>query len=241
MAGLLALVPAASATMEEIVETVGSGMVNWTAGTATITAFGIAPRDVTPKAKTAIIEHSAHTGAQHALKNLLLSLPLNGDELLEEKVMADKSLKLRMMDLVLKAGPIAVERFPDGRVSATVSMQFRGHFAVRRVGEAGYFDDDANQEGRAAGMVVDARGVALKPAIQPRLIPEDGTPLVVMREPIYVRGLKAAQAQLPAGFSPQIVKVLRPAGRFQADAVIASEDASLVRRLRPMRWIVVME
>lgn len=90
------------------------------------------------------------------------------------------------------------------------------------------------------GLVVDARGIDLKPAMPPRIIDEDGQEIfgikfvnresaVQQRMVGYTRDLNAAQDNSRVANNPLTVKGLRAKGTERIDIVISNDDASHVR------------
>jgi hypothetical protein len=89
------------------------------------------------------------------------------------------------------------------------------------------------------GLVVDARGLGVRPALCPRLLGEDGSevfgPALVSRESAVQRGLAAYAAALPQGGEartgkrPLVVRALRASGVSRCDVVLSHGDCLKVR------------
>lgn len=89
-----------------------------------------------------------------------------------------------------------------------------------------------------SGLVVDARGAKIAPALAPRLVDEAGKELYgaayVTREAMrqsgiagYQKDLEAAKKDTRVGAKPLVVKALKPAGG--SDLVLATSDADKLR------------
>ena len=90
------------------------------------------------------------------------------------------------------------------------------------------------------GLVVDARGIAARPAMSPRIFDEDGKEVYgsanVDREYAvqqgmsgYARDLTAAQSNQRVTNSPVTVKALKTSGAGKADLIISNADAQQIR------------
>jgi hypothetical protein len=90
------------------------------------------------------------------------------------------------------------------------------------------------------GLVVDARGIAARPAMSPRIFDEDGKEVYgsanVDREYAvqqgmsgYARDLTAAQSNQRVTNSPVTVKGLKTSGAGKADIIISNADAQQIR------------
>ena len=89
------------------------------------------------------------------------------------------------------------------------------------------------------GLIVDARGLGVQPALAPRVLNEDGEPVYgvgfVDREYALCQGvlrygtdMGEAKSDKRVGSSPLIVTGIRACGKRRADLVISNGDASLI-------------
>jgi hypothetical protein len=101
----------------------------------------------------------------------------------------------------------------------------------------------SQEEGEVyTGLVIDCRGIRVKPAIAPRILDEDGNEVYgatyASREYAveqgmsgYARDLTAAQASQRVANSPLTIKAIRTAESGPSDVIISNADAERVRRV----------
>lgn len=91
----------------------------------------------------------------------------------------------------------------------------------------------------ATGLVIDGRGLGLKPALLPRIITEGGTEIYGTRQASrqsaleqglvgYAKDVSAAQRNIRVTDKPLLVKGIKAAGKEKTDVVIADTDAAAV-------------
>jgi hypothetical protein len=91
----------------------------------------------------------------------------------------------------------------------------------------------------ATGLVIDGRGLGLKPALLPRIINEVGTEIYSTRQVSrqsaleqglvgYAKDVSAAQRNIRVTDKPLLVKGIKAAGKEKTDVVIADPDAAAV-------------
>jgi hypothetical protein len=96
--------------------------------------------------------------------------------------------------------------------------------------------------GVATGLVIDGRGLGLRPALLPRIIDEQGQEVyvgqVVTRTNAveqgvagYAKDVKAASNNFRVTDNPAVIKGLRAAGATKTDIVIGQKDAQNLRQL----------
>ncbi len=89
---------------------------------------------------------------------------------------------------------------------------------------------------RYTGLVIDARGIGLEPALAPRVLNEDGQEIfgvsMVPRNKlpedglvVYVGNVDLAKEHPRVGDNPIVVKGLRAEGKYRTDVVVSNEDA----------------
>ena len=109
-----------------------------------------------------------------------------------------------------------------------------------------------------SGLVVDARGIGVKPAMAPMILDENGQvvygPAFVSREYAvqngmsgYVTDIEAAESDTRVGYYPLTVKGLKTEGPGQCDIVISNSDAAKLRKssenlmfLKECRVVIVL-
>jgi hypothetical protein len=96
--------------------------------------------------------------------------------------------------------------------------------------------------GVATGLVIDGRGLALRPALLPRIIDSQGQEIyvgqVVTRTNAveqgvagYAKDVTAAANNFRVTDNPAVIKGLRASGSSKTDIIVAQADAQMLREL----------
>ena len=131
--------------------------------------------------------------------------------------------------------------FSDGGVEMDVEVPIEGKLSDLVMPKGGGEEKapPASAEGPGTGLILDARGSKISPALAPRILDENGKevygPGLLTAEArkwngaAYARNLETARKDLSSrvGEKPVVMKVLRAQG---ADAVIQNSDADVLRR-----------
>jgi hypothetical protein len=210
---------------------------------------------------------------------LMLGANIRANMTVGEIAAGNDMIIAQIESLAKGAKPVKQEYMSDGTVEITLQMTMFGGFsqlilpveieqieAIKTV-----LRDKTSPFGRNAespadsnvkiytGLVVDARGTKVKPALVPTILDEEGKELYgeafVSREFAvqkgmcrYLRDMKTAQADADVGHNPMTVKGLRADHNVPSGIVISNADASKIRSasehlsfLKQCRVIVVME
>ncbi|HIE08854.1 MAG TPA: hypothetical protein EYP65_03290 [Armatimonadetes bacterium] len=156
-------------------------------------------------------------------------------------------------ELVQRAKVAKERQLPDGTWEVEVELKFgkpeEAQEAKEKVSSAPALaqaptekeqaETSPRKVGRYTGLIIDARGLGLKPAMSPKIWDENGrlvwqkvkvSPDFVVKEGIvaYARSLEEARKNPRAGKNPLIVKAKGVRGPFKADPVVSPEDADLI-------------
>ncbi len=96
--------------------------------------------------------------------------------------------------------------------------------------------------GAATGLVIDGRGLGLRPALLPRIVDTQGREIYVGRIATrtnaveqgvagYAKDVNAASNNFRVTDNPAIIKGLRASGAAKTDVVVGQSDAEMLRRL----------
>jgi hypothetical protein len=225
-----------------LVQRLPEGQVDW--GSGWVQVHGVSEGG---RLACAAAQGEATKQAQGALRGLLRRLlvtsKLSVGNLLEANQAADNELG----NLVRAAQIVDRKCYSDGSVEVAAALCLRGGFlqlvlphemtsiaAVRQVNGG-----EARPGSQYTGLIVDARGLGVRPALCPRLLCEDGSEVfglsLVRRESAVQRGVAAYAAAMPAagegrcGPRPMLVKGLRASGPGRCDVVLSRAEAGRVR------------
>jgi hypothetical protein len=244
-------------SMNEWVEKVGQGSVNWSAGY--IEAVGIgAPADKSiGKANARLM--ALRAAKVDALRNLLeitKGVQVDSATSVKDFTVESDVINTQVSGLVKGAVVVDQQYMSDGTVEVRLRMPLYGNLAqiIMPLAIAKPPAAPAPSEPVApapavtasaapiayTGMVVDARGIQARPAMSPRVFDEDGKEVYgssnVDREYAvqqgmsgYARDLTAAQSNQRVTANPVTVKALRTNGPGKSDLIISNADAQQIR------------
>jgi hypothetical protein len=283
VAVLLCMGPGFSNGVEttDVIETFDTGFINWTKGVFVSKGIGSPPAkksDNSPNDQDIALNDSRN----HALKNMLsvmLATSIRANMSVGDVAEKNEMILAQIESLAKGVKPVKQEYISDGTVEITMQMNMFGGFsqlilpeeieqieAIKTVsgGKASSPGNDAgsspdSDEKIYTGLVVDARGTKVKPALAPVIMDENGKEVYggafVSREFAvqkgmckYIRGIKTAQADVSVAHNPLTVKGLRVDNSVPSNIVISNADASKIRSasehlsfMKQCRIIVVMD
>jgi hypothetical protein len=160
----------------------------------------------------------------------------------------DDELLAQFENVSKKAAVTGIEFLSTGPVEVTLELPMTGAFAslvlpdaVTRLEEIEAGQTSSDTDGSAyTGLVVDARGIAVRPALCFQLVNEDGKevygPAYASREHVvakgmgqYVPGLASVEENPRIGDNPLIIKAIRVHPPGGSTLVISDTDASRLR------------
>ena len=243
-------------SMNDWVEKVNQGSVNWSAGY--IEAVGIgAPADKSvgkinerPKALRA-----AKVDAYRNLLEITKGVRVDSATTVKDFTVESDVISTQVEGLVKGAVVVDQQYMSDGTVEVKVRMPLYGNFSqiIMPLAFAKRKEMPPPPPAPAVtapaapaapvaytGMVVDARGIQARPAMSPRVFDEDGKEVYgsanVDREYAvqqgmsgYARDLTAAQSNQRVTANPVTIKALKTSGPGKSDLIISNADAQQVR------------
>jgi len=254
-------------------ETLSHGQVNWLNGT--IKATGVAhpqskdsDNSVGPRKMLSV----AKVSAQQNLLMTIKQLPVSSTDRVDTRVGFDQLFMAKIQELVKNAPVIKQAYLSDGTLWITIEFRLWGAFTqlilpseVKQIETITPIDsslkDDKikSDEPEWTGLIVDARGVGLKPALVPYILDDLGGqvygPEFISRDFAvqwgmcgYTSDVDAAPKIDRVGQNPLTVKAIRATGHEPTDIVISAVDASRIRAasehvviLREGKVIVVVD
>lgn len=239
-------------------QTFADGSINWGGGKIAATGFSLPPKKTTGE-QTAAAEalSAARKKAVAALAGLTGGLRLSGGQTIADTMAKTPSIAEKVDEMV-RSAPVIQQNFrSDGAAEIIIELSLYGGFAQLILPEdIRHFEAiqsvQANQEKANAGtkakaggrpfggLVIDARGLDVKPAMMFAVLDENGKPVYgsayVSREYAVQWGMAAYVTRIPAGKAyprvsprPLIIKGLRAVGAARTDIVISNADAAKLK------------
>jgi hypothetical protein len=267
--------PAFAAEEGAMVVKVGHGEVNWTGKTITVTGSG------SPNLKGGAVpaqirlqtERAAELDAYRKLLEIIKGVNVDSQQTVGAQMQAVPEVKARVEGVLRGMKRIDTQYYADGGVDVVVQITLDGAVTDATVKQGQEkAPETAEKKGEPAktepakatepqskftGVVVDARGLKLVPALAPKLLDESGKevygPNQVEPEVLKSSGLvayflnvDAAKKNPKVTDNPIIVKAIKVADKGKADLVLSKDDAAKLQAkenqfLKKGRVVVVVD
>jgi hypothetical protein len=158
-------------------------------------------------------------------------------------VQESPALRQALEEAVAEAEVYEVHYFPGGTVESAVQLPLRGRFMTLLLPASAVPSAGVDEPSTAAvytGVVIDARGLAIQPALLPRIVDESGQTLYAPEvvDPLlaaqrgyiaYAHAFDQAPTQERIGTHPLVLRAHRVSGEARVDLVLRSTDAAQLR------------
>jgi hypothetical protein len=212
--------------------------------------------------------------ARQNLFRTVLEIWLNSKAKLSDMLAGDAAVTQKLKTMIKDASLIDQQYLSDGTVGVTLQMRLSGGFAqlvlptdIKQIesiipiepnGDSGKLTADSPPQ-HFTGLVVDARGMSVHPALAPRVLDENGEevfgPAFVSREFAVQQGMAGYTTDLPEALQdprvmdhPLLIKAVKSLGPGRCDLVVSVSDANRLRCnsnhlsfLKRCRVIIVMD
>ena len=249
------------------IQPVGAAQIDWTEAVARAT--GIRAPEGHSGSSHAKALAAAQQQAREQLINALMAVQVDARLNIGEVADADKAMAAPLRDMIA-AAPVVKQAFlSDGTAAVTVALPLSGGLSqlilpadvrqVQPIQPVGPAAATPPADGAYSGLVVDARGIDLRPAMVLTIRDESGAevfgPAFVSREFAvqwgvcrYLCDLDAARRWPRIGDHPLVAKALRSAGPNRTELIISHTDAATLLSasthlvfLRTCRVVVVAD
>ena len=239
-------IPKPNAAIEDATEVVGPGTINWTTGMVTAVGGGAPPPNaIGSTQERAMTARAAFEVATRNLLETVKGIRVDSATLVENYMLKSDIVKTRVTGLVKGAQILKTDTHPDGSVEITIGLSLRGELTDSMLPAAfgRRFAASVSTTGPVAapgpiasapmGVMIDARGLGLKPALVPRVMDEDGDEVYprqfVARDRAVEEGVVAyprdASTAAQTGNDLLIIKPLRASGTKNTDLVLSHDAA----------------
>lgn len=229
------------------------GSLDWTTGVLTAYGEGIAAPDIQNPAQRRLLGfRAAKATAYRNLLELVGQVHIDASTTVGQAMLTSDSVRTRVSGLIRGARLVPEsQQEKDGVFQVALTLELQDGLAVALL-PAAQRPSTSSPLGESAlytppqtytGLVIDARGLPLKPSMAPRLLSTGGNELFnasavdlqyVRRWGMvgYDRDLERASRSDRLGGAearPLVIKAAQVAGQYSSDAVISNEDAVRVQ------------
>lgn len=248
----------------DAIEQTGNGRINWTTGWIFATGLGAPPPNMGPGQARAMAERAAKTVAVRNLLEVVNGVRVDSATLVENFIVTSDVIKSQVSGFVRGAQVAKTDVQSDGGVEVTVKVPLWGVGSLissfmdeKKVVPQAFPPESETEEGYT-GLVIDARGLGLKPAcfpevtddkgnvvygpantdrataerdgmVQYKTLPKDADLSSVFGEGAYIVRPVQIGAGPREGRRPLKIKGSDKTGALKANLLISSEDAKRIR------------
>ncbi len=229
------------------------GNLDWTTGVLTVYGEGIASPDIENPAQRRLLGlRAAKATAYRNLLELVGQVHIDASTTVGEAMLASDSVRTRVSGLIRGARLVPEsQQEKDGVFQVALTLHLQNDLSATLLPTAQHPSTSPPLAESAlyappqtyTGLIIDARGLPLKPSMAPRLLSAGGNELFsangadlqyVRRWGMvgYDRDLERASHSDRVGGAdarPLVIKATQAAGQYRADAVISNEDAVRVQ------------
>jgi len=246
-------------SVKDVVDSVGStGKVDWTTSVITAVGIGAPPaQPANPAQARAMAERAAQVVALRNLLEAVKGVRVDSATTVENFIVTSDVVKTQVNGIVQGATIMDKKYMSDGSVEVTVGMKLTGALAdalIPKTPNAAPGSGSTAAPGAApampapgvqgqlyTGLVVDARGLGVRPAMAPKILNEDGREVYgsaqinrdwAVREGMagYLKGDPASVQTNPrVADKPLVVKAIKASGEGRTDLVISNADAAALQ------------
>jgi len=233
---------------QDVVEQKTKGVINWSRGVIQAKGIGVLP-DKLPnrvQARSSALKDATLDACRKILE-VAKGIRIDGATVVGDYAGKNNIIMSKIESMVNSADVVKKEYFSDGTVEVTMEMNLKGGFAqlvlpgeIKPLESIRTMAPVNNSPSVFTGLVVDTRGLGIKPVMTPKILDENarevyGSAFVSREYAVqqgmsgYSKDLAAAQSNQRVADNPLTVKGLRTEGVEHSDVVISNADA---RRLR---------
>jgi hypothetical protein len=228
--------------------------VDWTAGIVTASGIGFPPADALNNTQARLLaKRAALSVAYRNLLEAFKAIRVDSVTTVKNHVISSDEIQVKVQGMVEDAKIIKERELEKGGYEVTLQMPLTGRVsetfapkdapAARRLAMEAPPTSRPKAGGPYTGLVVDARGMEVRPALVPRILNEDGqeaySQSYVLAKYRQTQGITAyvsdpvqAKSHAKVTDNPLMVKALRPAENSQTDLVISNAAAQTIHGVK---------
>ena len=233
---------------QNVIEQKEYGSINWSRGVIRAKGIGVPPKAVSGgiNARSEALAN-AQLDAIHKIFELAKEVRIDGDTVVGNTALLDHAILLKIENMAKNAKVVRKEYLTDGTVKIGMEMNLLGGFAqlvlpqdIKPLDSITHVNMKNTSRQSFTGLVVDARGLDIKPALVPKIIDENDQEVYgsafVSREYAVQQGMSGYGKNLEKTIHnrrvadhPLVVKGLKTAGSNHSEIVISNTDAAKLR------------
>ncbi len=235
-------------TVKDVETSVGSsGKIDWTTGVITAVGIGAPPAQPANAAQArAMAERAAQVVAYRNLLEAVKGVRIDSTTTVENFMVTSDVIRTQVSGFVQGAMVMDKKYMSDGSVEVTVGMKLTGALADSLLPKTpsapptGIVATPGAAGQAFTGLIVDARGLGVRPAMAPKVLNEDGKEVYgsawinrdwAVREGMagYLKDPLQAQQNPRVTDKPLLVKAIKASGDARVDVVISNADAAMLQ------------
>jgi hypothetical protein len=253
---------------QDIIQNIGEGHINWTKKIARAKGIGAPSRSQMglPSARP-LAMRAAKLDAYRNLLEAIKGIRVDASTVITNYSTSDDVIMTKVGGMIKGAKVIKLEYMSDGTVEVTVEMDLNKGFSqlvlpqdIKQVTIVKpMVANNVNAEGFFSGLIVDARGLGVRPAMAPKILDENqkevyGSAFVSREFAVqqgmcgYVKDPGAAKTNKRVKGNALFVKGIKSMGPGKSNIVISNADAAKLRSsskhlsfLRECRVIIIVD
>ena len=234
-------------TVKDVETSAGSsGKIDWTTQVITSVGIGAPPAQPANAAQArAMAERAAQVVAYRNLLEAVKGVRIDSTTTVENFMVTSDVIRTQVSGFVQGAMVMDKKYMSDGSVEVTVGMKLTGALADALLPPApaapptGIVATPGAAGQTFTGLIVDARGLGVRPAMAPKVLSEDGKEVYgsawinrdwAVREGMagYLKDPQQAQQNPRVTDKPLLVKAIKASGDARVDLVISNADAAML-------------
>ncbi len=236
-------------TINDVEQPAGfSGKMNWTTGVLTAVGIGAPPAQPANAAQArAMAERAAQVVAYRNLLEALRGVRVDSTATVDNFILTSDVISTEVSGIIQGATIMDEKYLSNGSVEVTMGMRLMGSLSEALLPKTPPTPpaaltgtlEPASPGQLYTGLIVDARGLGVKPAMAPKILNEDGKEVYgsawasrdyAVREGMvgYLKDPVQAQANPRVTDKPLMVKAIKAAGDARVDTVITNADAAML-------------
>ena len=226
----------------------GDGTVNWADGTVRATGTGVPPTGVPAPQARLMAKRAAVADAYRLLAEAVNGVKVDAETLVKNYVTESDTIKTKVSAMIKGAKIVDEKRMSDGSYEVTMEISMYGEDGLSEAVLGDKIGDGSSVKysevtGGKTGLIVDARGLKISPAMSPKIIDDKENELYgtfatidadyVVENGIvdYASSLDEAKKSGRAGSDPIIIKGEKAGNdAFKANVIVKASDADEVRK-----------
>jgi hypothetical protein len=233
---------------EDLVEQIGNGSINWTKGVIQAIGIGAPPeKDYGKPQARPLALRAAKLDALRNILEVVNGVRIDSKTIIRDAAVESDVIMTKVQGMIQGAQQVKQEYLSDGTVEVTMQIDMHGGLSqlmlpqdIQQVEPITPMTPAQQATGVLTGLVVDARGLAARPAMAPKITDEAGQEVYgsafVSREYAvqqgmsgYGKDLETSKQNQRVADNPLTVRGLRSDGPGRSDIVISNAEAAKLR------------